>query len=551
MEDKRIKNQQITALNWLYQSGQSNRDYSPRFARLNNKREGGGGWCSEPIELYQGAYIEIDLLKNTRLTAIASQGREIGGEYIDEYGVTYKRDNDKSYREYKERGRWHIFKANNGSKTIVRNSLKHPIIARKIRIVPQGDSFATYCGRFELYGCKWKKSKDGLVSYLLPLANKFNNLQTLDNTYDGSADKQLSYKAGGLGKLADDTYGATRIGSTTSSKWIAYKKRSKFKPFFQFEFAAQRRFSAIKFHTINKGSDIKVFTQVKVLFSNDGRKFGQEKLYSTSAAERLSSSAFIITIPVSDVVAKFIKCVFSQPGEWMLFSEVDFTSVPPNAPKPTRPPLITKEPTVVAKTDKVKEVAEVVTKADIKTTAAATKRPTPRLLFSLPSEITAIEITKYLLPATKRTKDEDKNSENDVAGKDNQNTSPTLESKPAKGSLSFPIIIAIVLGAIVISAISAVLIVRHIRRMGKEKKRPPATNGQAQRPQKALSQSPEFHELLLYEKQVPSPIVVTAVLPKNEQSTKLIMDSGYTSHGSAGGSVKEVVVRQNTNGNIV
>lgn len=108
MEDKRIKNQQITALNWLYQSGQSNRDYSPRFARLNNKREGGGGWCSEPIELYQGAYIEIDLLKNTRLTAIASQGREIGGEYIDEYGVTYKRDNDKSYREYKERGRWHV-----------------------------------------------------------------------------------------------------------------------------------------------------------------------------------------------------------------------------------------------------------------------------------------------------------------------------------------------------------------------------------------------------------------------------------------------------------
>lgn len=138
-----------------------------------------------------------------------------------------------------------------------------------------------------------------------------------------------------------------------------------------------------------------------------------------------------------------------------------------------------------------------------------------------------------------------------VAGKDNQNTSPTLESKPAKGSLSFPIIIAIVLGAIVISAISAVLIVRHIRRMGKEKKRPPATNGQAQRPQKALSQSPEFHELLLYEKQVPSPVVITAVLPKNEQSTKLIMDSGYTSHGSAGGSVKEVVVRQNTNGNIV
>ena len=108
MEDKRITDQQITALNWLYQRQESNRDYSPRFARLNNKREGGGGWCSQPIEEYQGAYLEIDLLKNTRLTAIASQGRGIGGEFIDEYGITYKRDNDKSYREYKERGRWHV-----------------------------------------------------------------------------------------------------------------------------------------------------------------------------------------------------------------------------------------------------------------------------------------------------------------------------------------------------------------------------------------------------------------------------------------------------------
>ena len=87
--------------------------------------------------------------------------------------------------------------------------------------------------------------------------------------------------------------------------------------------------------------------------------------------------------------------------------------------------------------------------------------------------------------------------------------------------------------------------------MGKENKRPPAINGQVQRPQKAVSQAPEFHELLLYEKQVPSPVVVTAVVPKKEQSTKLIMDSGYTSHGSAGGSVKDVVVRKNNNGDIV
>ena len=82
----------------------------------------------------------------------------------------------------------------------------------------------------------------------------------------------------------------------------------------------------------------------------------------------------------------------------------------PNAPKPTRPPLIKKEPTEPAKTEEVKEI---ITKAEIKTTAATTKRPTPRLLFSLPSEITAIEITKYLKPATKQKKNDVKRPKND------------------------------------------------------------------------------------------------------------------------------------------
>ncbi len=108
MEDGSIKDNQITSLNWLYQSENFNAYYKAKFARLNNKKLGGGGWCSASIERFSGAYIEIDLLKNTKLTALATQGRGIGSEYIDEYGITYKREKDTKYREYRERGRWHV-----------------------------------------------------------------------------------------------------------------------------------------------------------------------------------------------------------------------------------------------------------------------------------------------------------------------------------------------------------------------------------------------------------------------------------------------------------
>ena len=108
MEDGRIKDSQITAVNWLYSDQNFNAYYQPKYARLNNKKLGGGGWCSPNIEEYSGAFIEIDLLHDTKVTGIASQGRGIGSEYMDEFGLTYKRDNDTTYREYKERGRWHV-----------------------------------------------------------------------------------------------------------------------------------------------------------------------------------------------------------------------------------------------------------------------------------------------------------------------------------------------------------------------------------------------------------------------------------------------------------
>ena len=158
------------------------------------------------------------------------------------------------------------------------------------------------------------------------MADKVAEQNTKDYTYDGLTNAKLAFKAGGLGKLSDDEYGNDNLDSFSLSKWVAYLKRDQFMPFIQFEFAVERRFSAVKFHMINKGSNIQVFSKVSIRFSNDGREFGRELVYQTTAAERHSSSAFIITVPLQNIIAKYMKCIFTQSAKWMLFSEVDFTS---------------------------------------------------------------------------------------------------------------------------------------------------------------------------------------------------------------------------------
>eukprot|EP00794_Sanderia_malayensis_P003008 gene3008-3466_t len=555
MEGGRIKDAQITALNWLYQSQDFNLYYKPKYARLNNKRQGGGGWCSENREKFSGPFIEIDLLRDTKLTSLASQGRGIGYEYMDEYGITYKRDGDTKYREYKERGRWHIFTANNDTWTIVRNQLKHPIIARRIRIIPQGDHFTIYCGRFELYGCEWKKQKDGLISYQLPFANDMQGVKTTDNVYDGSTSQLLSYKASGLGKLTDDDYGTPQLGDSLSSKWIAYKRRAQFSPFFQFDFKSKRRFSAIKFHMLNKGSSIKVFTQVQVLFSTDGKLFGNEAKYLTTAAERMSLAAFVITVPINRIIAKNIKCVFAQPKDWMLFSEVDFISESPDAPLPTRPAPVTKKPVIVIKTTEMQ--TESTTRPR---TQPPTPKPTPRLIFSLPISIKSDDDLNKILPKPKsKLPNEVDVTESTENESERTNLLSPNSQNQGKGSLSFPIIIAIVLGAIVLSSVVAVFLFRKVRKMGKKKQRPNSDERLVSASTRNNT-TPEFSELLPSDKHVPpqqaNGVVVANgrngnVGAPNEVSTKLIMDSGYTSHGSGGSHKNPSLINNKTTSYIV
>lgn len=107
MGTKEIADKQITASHWLYFQKEKNMHYKPSLARLDLFSTS-GAWCSEDNVEFPNQYIQIDLLKNTKLTSIATQGRINSYEYTQAYQITYQRDTGKKFRKYKEEGKWKV-----------------------------------------------------------------------------------------------------------------------------------------------------------------------------------------------------------------------------------------------------------------------------------------------------------------------------------------------------------------------------------------------------------------------------------------------------------
>ena len=94
MENGRIKNSQITTSSVL--KGLSPYGWQ---ARLKQDIPNWGGWCPDITggkknEMNYDQYIQIDLLNLTKITGIATQGREHSGgrEYVRDYKISYERD---------------------------------------------------------------------------------------------------------------------------------------------------------------------------------------------------------------------------------------------------------------------------------------------------------------------------------------------------------------------------------------------------------------------------------------------------------------------------
>ena len=103
MEDGSIKDSQITTSSIL-----KGRTPYGWLARLNKNIKLWGAWCPNStgikmIEKNYDQYIQIDLLNLTKITGIATQGRQHsnGREYAEDYKISYKKDGGKwdYYRE--------------------------------------------------------------------------------------------------------------------------------------------------------------------------------------------------------------------------------------------------------------------------------------------------------------------------------------------------------------------------------------------------------------------------------------------------------------------
>ena len=105
MADGRIKYSQITTSSVL--KGKSPYGWQ---ARLNQDIPQWGAWCPDNSggksdEKNYDQYIQIDLLNLTKITGIATQGREYSGgrEYVKDYKISYRRDG----------GVWYLYREKN------------------------------------------------------------------------------------------------------------------------------------------------------------------------------------------------------------------------------------------------------------------------------------------------------------------------------------------------------------------------------------------------------------------------------------------------------
>lgn len=130
-------------------------NHSPALGRLWLRRNDPlmGAWSSKSNNDYQ--WIQVDLGRVTRVTGIATQGRQDFDQWVESYILRYSLDGNV----FTSHNRGNAFTGNNDQNTAVKHALRPPIIASYIRIHPQ--SWHKHISmRLELYGCFEGKNID-------------------------------------------------------------------------------------------------------------------------------------------------------------------------------------------------------------------------------------------------------------------------------------------------------------------------------------------------------------------------------------------------------
>ncbi|XP_068706114.1 retinoschisin-like [Montipora foliosa] len=149
MEFGEIKDAQIQA------SSEYDLNHAAIQGRLNFQKSGEkrGAWAAKYSDSNQ--WLQIDLQGSyTKVTAVASQGRNDFDLWVTKYKLQYSNDG-VTFRYFREEGQTvdKEFAANNDKNSIIYHKLNPPIMARYVRFRPV--TWHNHISmRVEVYGCK-------------------------------------------------------------------------------------------------------------------------------------------------------------------------------------------------------------------------------------------------------------------------------------------------------------------------------------------------------------------------------------------------------------
>ncbi|XP_029202215.2 uncharacterized protein LOC114966489 [Acropora millepora] len=250
-----------------------------------------GAWAVSKNDEFQ--YFEVNFGHWTRVTKIATQGRQDGGWWTKSYSLAYSYDG-VFFEDYKEDNTVKVFSGNFDQYSVVRHTLKVPIITRYLRIRPK--TWNGYIAlRAEFYGCRQGftipeiKCKDPLGIESGKIPNSAIVASTMYNQYWGP-------ERGRLRTIKDGNYGGG---------WAAYNNDAK--QFIQFDLGNATMVTAVA--TQGRSDADWMVTTYTLAYSLDGGNFtpvgaGDGQVFTGNVQDRNEPVGNTIEPPI---ITRFIQ----------------------------------------------------------------------------------------------------------------------------------------------------------------------------------------------------------------------------------------------------
>ncbi|XP_078357236.1 uncharacterized protein LOC144642118 [Oculina patagonica] len=311
LEDKSIPNSDITA------SSKWDNYHGPERGRLNTVLSGyyKGAWSAKHRVV--GEWIQINLRKITKITAIATQGRQGTDQWVTSYRVCYGQKLDGFCEPLDQE-----FVGNTDRNTVVSRTLTTPIYARFVRILPQ-TWYVHNSMRLELYGCK-----EGFTPVPGPVCMESLGMET-GKIPDSDITASSFYNIYSLPKFSrlflhytSSSYGGWLSKLNDQKQWLQVKfgQRVEIR-----RVATQGRHNVnywVKSYTLNYSSDGLVFEQYQT--NKDATVFNGNSDQSTVVSHVLNPP----------IIAQYVRVL---PVTWYgrIAMRVDFYGCIPDPPVPT------------------------------------------------------------------------------------------------------------------------------------------------------------------------------------------------------------------------